>query len=241
MPRPPWMKGHYSNPYEYVVFKDDCYHTKFDRNRFRNVRTHASVNTFNTINKVTTVFIDNNIPTLKWFENIWYELLQRSDKLYPEQLRRVQEKESNGFCFLLKWWPSAKVKTTTNGIRWHRSMMPMIIASVKRVGWKHVRALVPWLTDQPDRRTNTTVQQHEQLELEINSWAFSGSISFLFDSYEEGVTWRMSFTTRWRIFLGSSLSGPEVHSPVCCRPGGSSRAVLGSQNHFGKPFVRLFV
>ena len=33
--------------------------------------------------------------------------------------------------------------------------------------------------------------------------------------------------------LGSSLSGPEVHSPVCCPPGGSSRAVLGSQNHFG--------
>ena len=40
--------------------------------------------------------------------------------------------------------------------------------------------------------------------------------------------------------LGSSLSGPEVHSPVCCPPGGSSRAVLGSQNHFGsRSFICL--
>ena len=49
----------------------------------------------------------------------------------PGYLKIVQENEPDRFCFLLTFWPSAKVKAATSGIK-GESMMPLSMARLKQ-------------------------------------------------------------------------------------------------------------
>ena len=88
---------------------------------------------FNAVCKtaVISLFLQKSQP-----QDVQFQLLPHHIKFHPEaeQIKSEREIEANRFCLVLTLWPPVTVKVSEGGIKWEKSMVPISMACMKKIG-----------------------------------------------------------------------------------------------------------